>query len=469
MKKKITEILTKKKFTLKDQSLFAVASGDKNPIHIDPIYARKTISGECIVHGINIIMWAINSLINKKKITPVIIKTSFFKPIFLNETVFCMWKKDLNQIDIVSNKILLTSIQVEIGKITKNKIINIKIGKKNKYPKKLEFSESYFFKKKNILFRGESKYLEKTYPELYKNYGKGTLCEFLTISEIVGMEIPGLNSLFLGLNIVFKNNNCIPILKITKIDSRFKILNILIKTPGLTSEIEACFRPEVTQRSKIKIIKKLVRANEFTKVRALIVGGSRGIGEIIAKLIAYGNGSAHITFAYNIDDAKKIKQTLKNCGKKITVSRLRIPKDTFNSINWYKFNQIYYCATPKIFAKRSFDFDRKLYKKFSEIYTIGFKKLIKSIPNKLIKNISVFYPSTKAIQEPTLELSEYIKTKKEGEILCKKINKKHKNFIIYPRIPRIKTDQTISILKNTYQKNPEKLLLLLIRKITKKI
>jgi hypothetical protein len=469
LKKKIIKILAKKKFTLKDQSLFAVTSGDKNPIHIDPVYARKTISGECIVHGINIIMWAINSLIKKTNLIPSTIKASFLKPIFLNENVLCLWKKDLNQIHIISNKILLTSIELEIGEITKNKEINIKTGQKNKYPKNSEFLESYYYKKKNFLFRGDSKYLKKIYPDLYATYGEGTLCEFLMISEIVGMEMPGLNSVFLGLNIVFNNNNSKPILKITKIDRRFKILNILIKTSYLTGELEVCFRPEVTKRLKIKKIKKLIAKNEFNKVRALIVGVSRGIGEIIAKLIACGNGKAHITYAYDINEAKKIREHLKDYGKKITLSRLIIPKDTFSSIKWSKFNQIYYCATPKIFAKRSFNFDRKLYKKFSQIYTFGFQKLIKSIPNKIIKNISVFYPSSTAIEKPTFELSEYIKTKKEGEKLCNKLNKKYKNFIIYPRIPRIKTDQTISILKNTYEKSAEKLLLFFIRKMTKRL
>ena len=155
MKKKIIKILAKKKFTLKDQSLFAVTSGDKNPIHIDPVYARKTISGECIVHGINIIMWAINSLIKKTNLIPSTIKASFLKPIFLNENVLCLWKKDLNQIHIISNKILLTSIELEIGEITKNKEINIKIGQKNKYPKNSEFLESYSYKKK-IFYLGET-------------------------------------------------------------------------------------------------------------------------------------------------------------------------------------------------------------------------------------------------------------------------------------------------------------------------
>ena len=43
----------KRKFSLSDQLDFSDFSGDINPIHIDPIEARKTIAGGCVVHGVN--------------------------------------------------------------------------------------------------------------------------------------------------------------------------------------------------------------------------------------------------------------------------------------------------------------------------------------------------------------------------------------------------------------------------------
>jgi acyl dehydratase len=35
-----------------DVQAFAELSGDRNPLHLDPEYAAKTIFGECIAHGI---------------------------------------------------------------------------------------------------------------------------------------------------------------------------------------------------------------------------------------------------------------------------------------------------------------------------------------------------------------------------------------------------------------------------------
>ncbi len=46
-----------------------------------------------------------------------------------------------------------------------------------------------------------------------------------------------------------------------------------------------------------------VSANEFTGAAALVVGGSRGLGELTAKLLAAGGGRVTITYAYGEGDA----------------------------------------------------------------------------------------------------------------------------------------------------------------------
>src|SRR3954464_10855593 len=47
-------------FRLPDLAAFAELSGDYNPLHTDPIAARRTQFGNCVVHGVLVLLWALN-------------------------------------------------------------------------------------------------------------------------------------------------------------------------------------------------------------------------------------------------------------------------------------------------------------------------------------------------------------------------------------------------------------------------
>ena len=43
------------------QASFAAVSGDSNPIHLDPLAARRSLAGGAVVHGIHALLWALDS------------------------------------------------------------------------------------------------------------------------------------------------------------------------------------------------------------------------------------------------------------------------------------------------------------------------------------------------------------------------------------------------------------------------
>ena len=53
-------IISKKRFLLNDQVAFAHFSGDTTPIHVDKIAARRTLNGQCIVHSMHCLLWALD-------------------------------------------------------------------------------------------------------------------------------------------------------------------------------------------------------------------------------------------------------------------------------------------------------------------------------------------------------------------------------------------------------------------------
>ena len=49
-----------RRFTLDDQMAFADLSGDHNPLHVDPIAARRLLFGAPAVHGIHGLLWGMD-------------------------------------------------------------------------------------------------------------------------------------------------------------------------------------------------------------------------------------------------------------------------------------------------------------------------------------------------------------------------------------------------------------------------
>ena len=86
---KYGELIAKRVFTEFDQLRFAEISGDYNPIHVEKAEARKTIIGECIVHGINGLLWALQALYKEKGLTVCSFVAKFKNPILLNTIAYC--------------------------------------------------------------------------------------------------------------------------------------------------------------------------------------------------------------------------------------------------------------------------------------------------------------------------------------------------------------------------------------------
>ena len=52
-------------FTLADQRAFARLSGDFNPLHLDPIASRRVAAGEPIVHGMHLLLRALDAHVRR--------------------------------------------------------------------------------------------------------------------------------------------------------------------------------------------------------------------------------------------------------------------------------------------------------------------------------------------------------------------------------------------------------------------
>src|SRR5579871_6233353 len=67
--------------------LFARISRDFNPLHMDPVWARRTPLGAPIVHGVHSLLWLLEALAAQRQLPRACtLKAEFRKPIYIGES-----------------------------------------------------------------------------------------------------------------------------------------------------------------------------------------------------------------------------------------------------------------------------------------------------------------------------------------------------------------------------------------------
>jgi nucleoside-diphosphate-sugar epimerase len=104
---------------------------------------------------------------------------------------------------------------------------------------------------------------------------------------------------------------------------------------------------------------------------------------------------------------------------------------------------LYYFATGHIFRRPAASFSSEYFDEYARFYVTGFSALLDALRDRGVTNLTVFYPSTTALDDPVKELAEYAAAKAAGEQLCRQINAFSCDvYIEIRRLPRLLTDQT---------------------------
>jgi acyl dehydratase len=82
-------MLASRTFTEADQIRFADVSGDRNPMHLDAIKARRTQGGVQVVHGIHLLLWSLDVLVQEEvPRSPLLrLRVNFKRFVAVNEPV----------------------------------------------------------------------------------------------------------------------------------------------------------------------------------------------------------------------------------------------------------------------------------------------------------------------------------------------------------------------------------------------
>lgn len=444
--------LTAFQHSLQSQFAFAELSGDFNPIHLDPICARRTMFGQVVVHGIHNVLCGTEKFLKNRPFSIKRLTVAFRNPVFLNENVIVVPGE-------VSNHSALLSIQCE-GTVTteirlKGKAqdsrptpLHLPIANFNRQPDNKTFAE---LKNTEGSFRltGDAQTINSSFPYTVRALGIDGVARLFGLTKLVGMHCPGLHSLLSGFDVTFSDQRSTEPTqyRVTKADDRISMITISVDGGGMKGTVNAFMRPRPVSQPDMATVKPHVTGTPFKKMRALVIGGSRGLGEISAKIIAAGGGETTITYLSGKQDADRIAKDISKDGGTCKVLQLDVLEPTlafksFKKEDWWPTHLLYF-ATPRISSRPDEDNSDKFY----NIYSNGLKKVVKALRSQSDETLTLFYPSSVYVLEAPANLTNYAAAKAKGEATVESLERDWPNLnVIIERLEPLATDQSASLL-----------------------
>jgi NAD(P)-dependent dehydrogenase (short-subunit alcohol dehydrogenase family) len=278
----------------------------------------------------------------------------------------------------------------------------------------------------------------------------------LATTRLVGVHCPGMHSIFSELTLDFTGDGQSSAgepsalgYRVVQYDARMGLVRLQVDAPRTSGTIRAFFRPAPATQPTATELRPHVEPSEFAGRRALVVGGSRGLGALSAKLLAAGGADVVLTYLVGASDAQEVAAETAQVGALARTMRLdvRDQDDVLRGVieGLAPFTHLYYFATAPIFVARRGHFNPDLFGHFCEVYVNGFVKLVRAL---LPFGLRVaFYPSSIAVAEAPIDMGEYAAAKAAGEAACRFLEKAHPGLtVLAPRLPRLPTDQTRSLL-----------------------
>ena len=446
-----------RRYLLADQLRFAELSGDRNPIHVCPEHARRLLFGEPVVHGMHLVLWALDELAKYcapgKQIFSV--RATFGKPAFLNEDVGASITTigDLANLKLWSNAEMIIELSVEFGMAEFTRNVPDKIVELDRC---LDLSRASIRSAAGKTVLALPRDLANSlFPSCLKILSPRLLASLLASTRIVGMQCPGEHSILHGFSLQLDSGEGAGELSysVQSFDDRFGLVRCFVSAGDISGVLESFLRPAAVRQESLSEVKAKVSAREFAKQHALVIGGSRGIGETIAKAILAGGGTASITFYRGQLDADRIRAECRLAGLLLEAVHYDALDPAAIIPEFSRpYTHIYYCATPKIRPSKPRDGDFQLLHQYTEYFVEAARRSFTFALRRSVENAVLFYPSTMFLDSRPRRFKDYCDAKAAGEAMCMELQATYpKVRVMMPRLPAMATDQTQSLTAMSLQ------------------
>ena len=445
------------------QSLaFARLSGDFNPLHVDPVAARRLQFGGTVCHGVHLVLKSLDLAVAAGHVEPARLQglqVVFQSPALTGQRVDLAFTDQGSRwrIQGLREGRVLFSVLLPWGD-------PLPLQPAPDAPA-FEPGAAAVDRPFDVALAGPGPALAGTLltgmdPALFASLfpalaaaGPAPLmaAELLASTRLVGMECPGLHSVYCELKLARAEpggEGAGLRWTVNKADARFKKIRVGVQGQAWAGTLDAIFRDAPVLQATLAAMTQHVGADRFAGQRALVVGGSRGLGEVVAKLLLAGGAEVTLTYASGQAEALAIQAQAQAAGRTCHALQLDVTRlpDTAGlaEIAAGRFTHLYYFATPAITKGQPLQWSEALFDRFQQFYVRGFMQLalgLLAAPAAGAGPLRELVPSSVFIDQPARGFAEYGAAKAAGEAAAAHLALTGKARVLMPRLPRLRTDQ----------------------------
>lgn len=448
------------------QAAFAKLSGDHNPLHVDPDDARRTQFGSAVVHGVHLVLAALESLDLVGPTRLMFLDAEFRAAVLVGEVVTFDTepaRDEGQQINVRVEGQLRAVVTTNTASIDSVGAAPVPPQWSTTPVELSDFDELSALTGREPLGL-DTRSFGELFPSLAASLSAVDAATLLGTTRVIGMHCPGRWALFRRLRWQLADNDGGPAAT-TALDyhvaaerRRFAMLTVALSAGDRRLEAETIVRDAPPRQASMQQIRQHVDPTEFAGVRALIVGGSRGLGELTAKVLAAGSAQVLLTYRRGAQDAAAIATQI---GPGSDVTQLDIEDmsaDSLDHIHRFEPTHVSYFATPLIAKRPANSWDSDIYEQFVRVYVTGLSKLLSLVDSTGALD-SVMFPSSTFVEDQPTGFAEYVAAKLAGEELCRAWQLiRPDQRILIERFPPLVTDQTAARLGSDAASNLDALL-----------
>ncbi|HEY2388539.1 MAG TPA: MaoC/PaaZ C-terminal domain-containing protein [Candidatus Binatia bacterium] len=442
-----------------DQERFAALSGDRNPIHLDALRARREMFGAVVVHGMHLLLRALDAVIAGRGGRPVRVRGQFPHPAFLGTPVTTR----IGETD--AGGAIHVSVE-SAGQVCMHATVEWSDAPPTATPPedaapspaaapaapRLRALAALADTAGDLDLWLDAAASARDFPRLHAALGGARMAEILALTRLIGMECPGLRSIFSAFDVTL-TPDASPAralrYRVERVIASASFVRLRAAGGGIDAQLDAFVRPPPEAQSSYAEARTRVSPAELAAQRALVVGGGRGLGEVAAKLVAAGGGHATVTWTAGREDAERVAAEIVAGGGSAGILHCDVARaaDLVPALARLRPTHVYYFASPKIFVKRGGPYDPSLYARFTAVYVEGLEALVAACRAAGLERLRLFIPSSTVLDEPVRNLEEYADAKAAAEARCALLARRGVEVTVR-RLPRVATDQTLTLVRH---------------------